>query len=167
MNTGDVILYRTNFCWYKPMTWLSAAIRLFTGVKYNHVAVIVSNWERLFINEANQKGVITNPIEAKLERNGNEYIVLKPIFNINEREFAIRANGKIGTKYDYFNLIFQQVHYRIFKWWLGKDIAHEGKRMVCSEYVAYCFEPFADGFEDWYKWSAKEFLESKNFMIKK
>ena len=163
--TGDTILYNTKFVWKYPITWLSALIRLFTSYKYNHVAVIVSNWDKLMINESLAKGVISRPLDQVLNRKNSEYIILRPLFNFPEKDFAERANSKIGVKYDYINLIFEQVHYRIWKRWLGRDKDTEEKRMICSEYVAYCFNKFTDGFEENWKWSAKEFGKSNKFKV--
>ena len=41
LKTGDIIAFRTKFNLFKPLTYLSAAIRFFAKVKHNHIGVLI------------------------------------------------------------------------------------------------------------------------------
>lgn len=143
---------------FSPVTWLAAAIRLFTGVRYNHAGVVVENWGTLFINEALGNGIRARPLKKYLHRPSSSYLILRPKNPyFNERFFAVTANDLLGTKYG-FKDIFYQAWYRVTGVWHGRTEAKAANAMVCTEYVAYLH-----GLRQWWKYSAKELLESKEF----
>lgn len=62
--TGDIIFFRIKFKWYNPTTWISALVRLFATIEYNHVGIVVLNWDMPMVNEAVGRGVISTPLNA-------------------------------------------------------------------------------------------------------
>lgn len=151
LRSGDIILFRNNFIWYRPMTYLSAAVRFFTRCYYNHAAIVVLNWEQIEINEAVAEGVIGRPASKHLRRPHTEIKVLRSRNAVVERDICIRANSAKGAGYDFKNLLFEQVVYRTFGKWLGGSGTQEEDRMVCSEYVGWCY-----GLDRWWLLSSKE-----------
>lgn len=158
LQSGDVILYRTGFVWTHPITYLSAAIRFFTGVEYNHAAVVVSSWGVPMINEAIGKGIIQRPLAEHLERHKSKIFVLRPTAPLEESAFCIHANSALGRSYDTTALVFHHLWYRLTKRWTGSTREKAEKKMVCSEYVAWCHR-----LENWWLYSSAELLVSKGF----
>lgn len=139
--TGDIILFHTPIKWYNPLTWVTPIIRFLTKNYYNHVGVVVSNWEVPFINEAIETGVITIPLKDRL--NGKDIKVLRHESGLikSEKEFAVKANGKLGhTGYDFSGLLFYQLIFQLTGCWLGHTGKHAEDRMYCGEYVAWNYE---------------------------
>jgi hypothetical protein len=147
--TGDIILFHTPLVWYKPMSWLSALIRLFTKSYYNHVGVVVCNWGVPFLNEAIEIGV--TPIMLSERINGSDIRVIRPKSPImDEKTFAMQANSKLGrTGYDFKGLLFYQLIYQLTGHWLGHtDAGHADRRMYCAEYGAWMYKNI---FKDWWE----------------
>lgn len=164
LQAGDVILFRNNFVWHEPMTWLSALVRLFTRCQFNHCALIVTNWNVPFISEAVNRGIITRPAEKHLVRSKTRIMVLRPRdpFTPGTRElqdFIIRANSVVGSKYDFVSLFWFQLIYRITGKWYGPTNDPTGKRMVCSEFVAWAYK-----LDKWWLYSSKEVMYHRHFM---
>jgi hypothetical protein len=160
IRSGDIILFRNEFVWSRPITWLCAAIRLFTGVEYNHGGVVVSSWGVLMLNEFLQYGGITRTLNKCLQRKKVRILVLRPVKEINESVFCRRANTALGNKYDYPSLILHQLLYRLTGIWIGRTKEQAEKAMVCTEYAAWCYR-----LDNWWLYSAKEFLSNQQFKI--
>lgn len=145
VKTGDIVMFYTPLKWYKPLTWLSALIRFFTGASYNHVGVVVRNWDQPFINEAVAKGVIAIPFEHRFSN--QKVLIFRFEKPQDERDFAIKANSKIGkTPYDFVNLFVWQLWFQLSGRWIGPT--GDESKMVCSEYVAWCYQ---NRFSSWQK----------------
>jgi hypothetical protein len=162
IQAGDIIIYRTEWEWYSPSTYLSAAIRWFTQCPYNHSALVVENNGVLFINEALAGGVTARPLENHLDRGSNSFFgVLRSKTPVDPIQFSIHANEKVSTKYDFESLIFNQTVYRIpkllgfkhFGPWIGHTNQFAEGKMVCSEYCAW-----AHGDPNWWTLSTAELL---------
>jgi hypothetical protein len=161
VKSGDSVLFRNEFIWDEPMTYLSAAVRFFTKCFYNHCAIIIKDWDIPFINESNAKGVITRPMQEHIERTKTKIIILRPKFAFDEKEFCIRANSLLGTKYGFSDLLFYQLLYRVTGIWKGRtEQAAINDGMVCSEYVAWCYN-----LPNWWLYSSGELLNSGLFDI--
>lgn len=157
LRTGDVILFHTKFKITNPLTWVPVFIRLFLNTRYNHVGVIVSNWGRLFLNEAAEKGIVAIPIEERLK--GKEFIVLRPIQDVNEKEFAIEANSYLGSKYDFLSLFVYYPIYLLTGSWIEPFRSKNNRRkLFCSEYVALLYK-----IAKWWKINPKDILYHKFF----
>jgi hypothetical protein len=160
IRSGDIILFRNEFVWSRPITWLCAAIRFFTRVQYNHAGVVVSSWGVLMLNEAFGRGIITRQLDRCLQRKKTRILVLKPIKEVNESLFCRRANTALGNSYDRSSLLLHQFLLRTIGVWIGRTGEKAAKAMVCSEYVAWCYK-----LPDWWLYSAKELLNNQNFKI--
>lgn len=136
--SGDVILFHTKSKWYKPGTWLPWLIRKFTKSEYNHVGVVVSNWDQLFLNEAIGHGIVTSLLSDRLKGRQGEYIVLRSFKKINEKEFCVKANSLLGKKYDKKSLLIYFPFYILFKRWAGSTEEQQDDKMTCSQYAAWC-----------------------------
>lgn len=157
--TGDIILFHTNLIWYSPMSWLSALIRFFTKCHYNHVGVVVLNWNVPFLNEAIETGVL--PITLKDRLDGRKIRVIRPIKDVDERSFAMKANDKLGhTGYDFSGLLFYQLIYQLTGHWLGHTGNHADGRMYCGEYAAFCHSEI---FEKWWQTAPSDIHNSKEY----
>ena len=107
LKTGDIILFRTPFKVFNPISYLSASIRFFASIKYNHAGIIIKNWDVPFVNEAVGRGVISMPY---IDRKADKIKILRPAFDINEKELAQKANSALGkTPYDFSGLLFWQL----------------------------------------------------------
>ena len=146
---GDVVLFHTKFELLKPITWLSALIRLFTNDYYNHAGIIWLGDDNLFyIVESLAKGVEKSPLvqslfmqDCKILRlkNGNPYSVGY------EMKLRVRIKSAIGIKYDYSSLFLFQLIKQFgeaispeIDLWLGQKNSKASKRFYCSEFVAWC-----------------------------
>jgi len=163
VRTGDIVLFRTPFKLWKPASWLSALIRYFAKIKYNHVGVVVSNWNVPFVNEALGRGVIPSPFKDRVI--GVQVKILRPNFYLAdgfEKAFATKANSKLGiTGYDFSGLLFFQLVYQIFGVWIGtKNKKRAEKRMYCYEYVGWCYSNL---FPDWWKINPAKISDIANF----
>jgi hypothetical protein len=156
LKTGDIIVSRTNFKWYSPLSYLSAAIRFFAKTKYNHAELVVFNWDRCYTNEAVGRGVISSIFGTRTV--GKQIRVLRPRFNISEKYIATEANSKLGiTPYDVIGLIHQAI-YLSTGVWLGKRSNDADKRMYCFEYVAWVYD-----MDFWYRTTPKDIIDNRNF----
>lgn len=151
LQSGDVVLFRNKVRLLRPMTWLAGAIRRITNFEYNHVAVVVSNWYNLELNEAVASGIIGRSASLYLERPETSIKVLRPHQMLTEAEYCSRANAAKGRGYDFKNLLFKQLWYRITQRWKRENEQREEARMVCSEYAGW-----THALPEWWKMSAKE-----------
>lgn len=162
LTTGDVVLRYSAFEWYNPMRYLSSLIRFFTGngllvpAKFNHAEVIVNDWNIPMLNEASFT-IISRPAQDNLNKYQTKITILTPVDAINEKDFAIKANSKLGIGYWYAGLVWQLI-YRITGKWYGPN---QEEKMFCSQYAAYCH-----GLNNPFLFSAKELLNSPYFKIK-
>jgi hypothetical protein len=158
VQSGDIVLFRNEFVWNEPMTWLSTAIRLFTKCEYNHCAIAVNDWDVLMLNESLWDGVISRPMELHLSRIHSRIAIIRKTNRPPERDLCVRANSKLGIPYAYDALIIYQVLYRVFGIWIGKKRREAMKSMVCSEYCAW-----VHGLKKWWLYSAKELMKEPGF----
>lgn len=162
LKTGMIIGFYTPFKIYKPATWLSALIRLFTGAKYNHWALIVNNWGVPFVNEAKAKGITTSMAVCALSK--KKVVILKPKDEFPEHNIARKTNSKLGTTgYDFSSLLFFQLIYQLTGWWIGRVKKEKAeKRMYCTEYVGYVYDMY---FPEWWKTDPKT-IEDHHLLVK-
>jgi len=134
VQTGDATAVRRKFNIIRPISYLSWAIRIFTGFRYNHTELLMVKDGIVYTVGAHSNGVIkqlfgTYAMDPDLEI---EYLK-KP-------EDVIVTNDEveslIGLPYDYWTLIFFQVIYRLTGLWLGKVGEKSEGKVVCSELVA-------------------------------
>src|ERR1700744_652377 len=95
IKTGDIIEAHTYWCWYKPLTYLSACIRLFDKTFYNHCKMVIVIGNRPFITEALASGICLE--NAKDNLKGKKIIILRPKQPIaDESVFVFEALNYVG-----------------------------------------------------------------------
>jgi hypothetical protein len=156
--SGDIILFRNNFIWHEPITYLSALVRFFTKCKYNHCGLVVHNWGTPFISEAVNDGVITRPAAEHILRSKTRIVVLRPKSIVHMPTFCKRANSAVGKKYDFKALLFFQLIFRTTGKWIGPTGAKAAEQMVCSEFVAWAHQ-----LDNWWLLSSRELLDHPDF----
>lgn len=151
LKTGDVVLTRSN-------KFMSKAIRFFTKTNFSHAGVIVMNWDTPFINEALGKGLTASPF---LDAYKGHYIrISRPDYKFIEKDFATKANSKIGiTGYDFSSLLWYQAVFQITGHWYGHSENFSTDKFYCTEYVGWMHEPI---FSQWWTTSPKEIEENKH-----
>src|SRR3990167_3222306 len=130
---GSLVFFRTKLKWFDPLSWLSAAIRYFAKIKYNHTGIIFKMEGIPFIFEAVGRGVICT--EANYRLSGKITLVRTPRVPPAIREFR-RAVSKAGhTKYDFVGLLFYQLFFQIFHIWIGSNNKNKADdRFYCYEF---------------------------------
>lgn len=139
LQTGDIYVMHSPLVWYKPKSWLSALIRMFTKSYWNHAGIFVSDWGVIFANEAEATGIITSPAKDRFK--GLTILIRRPKAPIDEKMFAVKVNYKVGvTGYDFSGILFYQIIYQLTGHWLGTNSKEKAeKRMYCSEYVGWAY----------------------------
>ena len=133
LKTGDILHCRGR-------KWLAKAIMKFTRGRWSHTAVVVECWGQIYIVDAQLNGVNARPYEEWVKEFNYEYKVSRPKFQIEPKDFSIRAFTKVGsTKYDVISLIWHQPLYIITGKWNGKTRDNATGRMYCSEYVGWLY----------------------------
>lgn len=152
LKTGDLVFFRSKGV-------LPLLIRKFAKIQYNHVGVVVSNWEKLFLNEAVGRGIMAQPLSNRIDGREKDILIRRPINPINEKEFAQKANSCLGKKYDFRGLIINQGLLQVFGKWNGGDAGKEEGRFYCYEYASFCYQEHFD----WWKINPKDLLNSNLF----
>ncbi|MBN1989007.1 MAG: hypothetical protein JW783_06425 [Bacteroidales bacterium] len=126
---------------------LSRIIRTFTKGRVNHTALAIEVWDELFIIDAQKDGINLRPIDEWNRKYTYSYRVHRP--KEFTTEIRIKAVSKIGsTPYDFLSLIVWQPIYILTGKWHGRGKKNAGKRMYCSEYIAWLFD-----FDYWWQLS--------------
>lgn len=132
LKTGDIILSYVKTT-KNPSTWISTVIRKISNQNWSHVSIVVSCWDTLFFIEALPGGVKMTPL--KEHPKDLSIMVMRPNFDFNERDIAIKAMSKIGhTDYDMASVLWFQFLKQITKKWYGNTSASTktDKSMYCS-----------------------------------
>ncbi|KAF5066668.1 Permuted papain-like amidase enzyme, YaeF/YiiX, C92 family [anaerobic digester metagenome] len=126
---------------------LSRIIRKLTKGRVNHSALAIEVWGELFIIDAQKDGTNLRPISEWNKKYKYSYKIFRPTdFSTEIRSKAI---SKIGsTPYDFLSLIVWQPIYILTGKWHGRGKKNAGKRMYCSEYIAWLFD-----FDYWWQLS--------------
>ena len=161
--TLDTISYRHPFVWWKPMRYISAAIRFFTKCKYNHSAIIIECWDKVMVAEAKSKGISITPYEDWAKDLKISIQRQKLVYS--RKKLAQTAMSKQGyTGYDFSGTLFYQLIYQLTGHWLGaKDKKRAEKRMYCSEYVAWIWNEVINLYPDFYKIAPDDIHNDTNF----
>ena len=148
---GDIVLYR-----HKSL--IAFLVRLFTGFKYNHAGIYCNG----SIYESDRNGVQVSTIQEAF-KNVSRYCILRPKQKqpLCPCKMATAYYDNKNIRYDYINLIFYQIPYRLFGIWLGKRTID---RMTCAEYIACCFPALYSAAES-DKVSAKELYSNPAFDV--
>ena len=158
IKTGDVVLVHTYFCWYKPLTYLSALIRFFDKTFYNHCKLVVKNiGDVMFINEALAGGIENSNAAYNLK--GKKILVLRPKQALqDEINFIVKTNSFVGDTSYYFFALVKQLVYLTTGYWIKTKWQKTPKKFYCSEYCAYMHN-----MKDWWKVAPRDLLQSELF----
>lgn len=158
LKTGDIILSYVKTT-KNPSTWISTAIRKISNQNWSHVSIVVSCWDTLFFIEALPGGVKMTPLKEHPE--DLSIMVMRPNFNFNERDIAIKAMSKIGhTDYDMTSVLWFQFLKQVTKKWYGNTNASTktDKSMYCSELVGWIYD-----IPNWWELTPGDFTNSDKF----
>jgi hypothetical protein len=146
LKTGDILHTHTPFTIKRPLTIIAAAIRWATKSYWNHTAVVVRIWGKVFIMESEIHGV-QRPIPLE-EWVGNKTVSITRSYEESEREYALKAISKIGkAKYDFASLFwFHPIEILFGRYYGYTSERKAAKRFYCSEYAAWL-----RNYPDWFK----------------
>lgn len=166
LTTLDVVLVRTKFRVKKPITAISAAIRFMTKSKYNHVGVLVTIFNRIFVVEAAEVGIKITPYDKWAS--DDKYIkIRRATKRFNRKHAAEIVISYVGhVKYDFISTLFYQAIYQISgkKLWIGRRGHKAGKLLYCSEFVAMILNMIFGVFDDWYKIAPDDIDEDEEIL---
>lgn len=138
LKNGDLLLCRGT-------SWIAKGIRLFTGSKITHVAVVVKHSDdSIFIVDAQKDGVFPRTPEAWQRTYNYEFKVYRSRDVIDDESFIKRATSQYGTPYDK-ELLLREFPNEILKAKINKtrmtiDGKFEGNgKFVCSEFAMWCY----------------------------
>lgn len=165
IHTGDIAIVRRHLTWH-PASWLSAAVRFFTGCRYNHSFIFVRLGGVLCVVEAVSAGVVMIPFEKWKKKYPHTLKVIRHDSPAYDTWIISRALASVGAKYDYTSLLKHQVIRQIYRWfeidiWTGR---HKGTKasvkFYCSEHSGYCRH-----LPDWWKLTTADLLELPHEVI--
>lgn len=142
---------------FRPLMWFSWLIRVVTGSKWNHSAILFQDADKqLYIAESNRKGTNMLPFNTWLKREAGKRTIGINIKLVFKRPDKIKS--LLGLSYGTLSIIkyfFWLICKRVFgseskytKWFDNEGI---DDRYFCSEYVAECA-----GFVKPWKYSPKD-----------
>jgi hypothetical protein len=151
--------------------FLPKAIQFFQRNRYNHTGVFVWLYEKLYVCEAAQRGIVLTPFKRHYYNNLNkkyDFVVKRVDLESNTREKRIDIAKYMldrcgNVPYDFINLLFYQsikfASYWILKKpiWVGGDTEKADKRFICGEWNCHIYHKFFGMFPDkWHKMSPSE-----------
>lgn len=150
LSAGDIILFKGTSLLSRSIRFVMEIYRKKLGLSarelYNHAALIINYKNRLYVAEANSKGIEVNPFEVAYGNKLGKIKIISPkkAYSKNEKsdvsDVAI-ADSFNPTRYDFFNFIYQLDMVRRTtsesgKKWIGPKGDKAEKRLYCSEAVA-------------------------------
>ena len=128
-------------------------IQKVTKCKYNHAGLLLVINRITYVVEATEKGIVLTLLSHYTSQPDKYDLLIlkpkiKPINNITDI-----ALSKLGTPYEFKNLIFHQLAKYIFGKWIGKKKDKADKKFICGEFVAWCWWKATNTslFYNWYK----------------
>lgn len=167
IETGDIGLVRRELSW-NPVSWISAAIRLMTGCRYNHaVLFVVTTSAQIFVVEAVETGVQMITLSRWLKKYKHELKVIRPLQK-KPHNIQSRILSYLGTPYDYTSLFIHQLKFQIARWfslespkWYGRtDKTGAEKKLYCSELAALVYD-----WPKWYTYTTADVMEEPHVTI--
>jgi len=160
-------------------SFLGNAIQDFTDSNINHVGIFVWLEGKLYVSEAERKGLQLVPFSEYLdnEKYKEFFLARLPHENIskekkrNLKHFILKETK--NHSYDFMTLFvyqpIKQISRKLFgrAVWLGKKDRKAKIRFVCSEWVAYVYNVFFNEFPEWYLTDPAEVKNSELFKIYK
>jgi len=155
LKTGDIVYTRMPFVWYKPLRYVSWAIRKVLKTWYNHIAIVVFIWGKPYVAESTSGGVKITPLLEWIR--DYKLIIKRPKSLLSEKKIASRIMEYQGfTGYDYISLVWYQLILQITGKWHGKERDAADDKLYCSEYAALVYK---EQFPEWWKTTPKDLFE--------
>lgn len=155
MKNFDIGLVRRKFTWH-PGSWLSAAVRFFTGSRYNHSFLFYTIGRVDCVIEATERGVYITPFQEWQKKYPHELRVIRLTKYTGDPKKLVSSFGKY---YDYTSLFRHQVVHQIQRWfgvkkWKGRTGEKAAEKLYCSELVAYVFNV-----PEWWRFTTADLAE--------
>lgn len=162
LKDGDILICSGN-------GFIPRIIKKVTKSTYSHSAIVAIVRGKLGVIEAQANGINWKPFDAWQEKYGYDFIVYrKRNYTKIEIDFMLdKAFSKAGhTGYDFFSFVIRQPFKLITGKFKYRGEYREVKRMICSEFVAWCYD-----MPNWWKMTPddnKKFMDSnRNYYIVK
>lgn len=150
LKAGDIILYKGNSVLSKSIRFFMEQYRKKLGLEkrvlFNHAAMVVEVWGRLYVAEANAEGITISPYEDTYAKKLDKIKILSPkkAYSKAEKELVSKTASAYcfdPTRYDFLNFLFQIDMIRkqtknSGKEWAGPTGSKAEKRLYCTEAVA-------------------------------
>lgn len=159
LKTGDVIFTRMPLVWYKPIRFVSWAIRKVLKTWFNHIAIYIELYGKPYVAESTIGGVRIIPFDKWAKDSEIEVktpTFIEPPFEIGHNIMAYQG----FTGYDYTSLIWYQIILQATGKWKGQKGAKAQKKLYCSEYAALIY---SNHFPGWWKVTPKDLYLSDKF----
>lgn len=165
---GDTVLIYNPFKWNDWHTYVSALIRIFIKLHYNHCESIVEIDGSLYSFGALKDGYTKRTLEEMLAgKDVEDLAILRPKFTFDSYKFRSTAISFIGIKYNYIGTFFDQAILQVTndKVWIGaKALNMACRKLYCSEAcAALYFFCGVDSFKEYYRTSPKDLYLSPSF----
>ena len=163
---GDVVLFYHPFSILDPISIVTLLIRKICKTKYNHAGILVKNWDKWFLCESVNRGVLARIAEIQL--NGSIICILRskscsPKTDAEVKALSIKINSYLGARYDFMSLVYYQLIYSFKHKWQGKTRSAATDKLFCYEYVENCYPTL---FNEPWKALPNDFEDNKEFEIK-
>jgi hypothetical protein len=168
MKTGDILLVSSQSDRAKLIQKFQKKTDPVSG-KWNHSGIIIMVNGVPYVYEAAEvegrkikAAIILTDMNDYLSDHYDLRVVEAP--PVNEAEFIRLAFKYLGTPYDYFALIHDQVVRTLFNRWVGKIGIRASKRMLCHEATMFIWNEYRPGtFPEWYAGDVAKIYHSKLF----
>ena len=136
LQPGDKVFVQTLFNWKSPLSYLSACVRYFAKMKYNHVRVVSEYKGELMFIEAIEKGVEPTPIRYNPDK--EKILVRRNHIPVDKFVYQERLRKIIHKKYDFWTLLVVELLWNTFNIWIGAKTEEEAmRRFICYEVLFY------------------------------
>ena len=169
MKTGDILLVSSQSKQAKAIQAFQCKADKESGI-YNHSALIYVAPSGVYVAEESQiinrklkAAAVFTPIDHYL-KGKYKLLVLTPKFQVDPIEFERVLFAYMGTPYDYWSLIHDQVIRTLFNEWRGRVGKEASRKMVCHEFAQFIHNEVTVGvFPEWWKGDVSKIYHSKNF----
>ena len=133
--------------------------------KYNHAGLLLTINKKVYVIEATEKGIVLTLLSHYTDNSDKyELLVLKPkVIPINS--IIDIALSRLGTPYEFSNLVVHQLAKYIFGKWIGRKKKEASDKFICGEFVAWCWWKATNTslFYNWYKIAPVDIYKSDKF----
>jgi hypothetical protein len=152
INPGTILFLKRRELSLNPLSWISLLISAFQG-KYTHTAIVFKTLDGILrVREMTWKGLKVTDLNSYFSEYRERLVFIMRKNNFSESEFNLSC-GLNNCCYDYNNLLFFQVVYRIFGLYF---FDRTDKMRTCSQDTAEQYNLIEKIFEDTEKISPNE-----------